>query len=191
MKEKLAILEGSLFIAGEEGMDFLTIQKVLGVDGASLNELINEYDQELKKDSRGVMLVQLGNKYKLTTKPQHHDYYQRIVENTNSFNFSNASLETLAIIAYNQPVTRVEVENIRGVNSDHIIRRLMAHALIKEAGRKDSIGKPMMYEVTNEFLDVFNLQSIEELPKLNIHEEEENEQQNIFNTRFVEENNNE
>jgi segregation and condensation protein B len=187
--ERLAILEGALFIAGEEGVDYESLQRILGIDNVALNEVIEEYKKELDNIHRGLSLVKLGNRYKLVTKAKHHEYYQRIVNSNNDFNFSNASLETLAIIAYNQPVTRIEVEKIRGVNSDSIIRRLMAYSLIKEAGRKDSVGRPMMYEVTNEFLDVFNLTSLEELPSLDI-EEDEDEVQDIFSTRFVEEDNN-
>ncbi|WP_423362929.1 SMC-Scp complex subunit ScpB [Mycoplasma sp. P36-A1] len=186
MNDKKAVLEGLLFLAGEEGIDFITIQKVLDIDGETLTILINEFDQSLKAADRGLMLVELGNKYKLSTKSIHHNYYEKLVENNSSFNFTNATLETLAIIAYKQPVTRVDVEQVRGVNSDSIIRRLLANSLIKEVGRKETLGRPLMYEVTSEFLDVFNLQSIEELPKIDL-ENENLQQQNIFNTKFNEE----
>jgi len=186
--DKQAVLEGVLFVVGEEGLTFDSIQKIMNIDTASLHELIDQYKKELENPNRGMRLVLFGDKYKLATKPEHFEYYQRIKESSNEFKFSNASLETLAIIAYNQPITRLEVENKRGVNCDHIIRRLMSYSLIKEAGQKDTVGRPMMYEVTHEFLDLFNLTSIDQLPELNLEEFEE-EEKNIFNTRFTKEDN--
>jgi len=181
----IAILEGMLFIVGSEGLSFEDLTRALSMEPEQVSQLLVEYDLALQEENRGLMLVQFGNKYKLSTKKEHHQYYEKLNETNNAFNFSNASLETLSIIAYNQPITRLEVENIRGVNCDHIIRRLQSFSLIKEAGRKDSIGKPMMYEVTDEFLDTFNLSSLDELPVLNL-EVDEDEGKNIFHTRYVE-----
>ncbi|MDF9867657.1 segregation and condensation protein B [Bacilli bacterium PM5-3] len=186
MENKAAILEGILFLAGDEGVDLEAIKLVLDCSNEMAIELINKYKEKLQDVERGLMLVELGNKYKLSTKPEHFEYYQKLVDNPTSFSFSNAALETLAIIAYNQPVTRVEIENIRGVGSDAMVRKLVAKSLIKEVGRKESPGRPMMYAITDEFLDVFNLQSIDELPELKDVELDE-EDQNIFNTRFREE----
>ena len=186
MKESMPILEGILFLAGDEGVDANAIKLVLDCDDETLNELVKEYKEKLKDKDRGLMLVELGNKYKLSTKPEHFEHYQKLVDNPTNFSFSNAALETLAIIAYNQPVTRLEIENIRGVGSDSMVRKLLAKSLIKEVGRKETLGRPMMYEVTEEFLDVFNLESINELPELKDVELDE-EEQNIFNTKFSEE----
>ena len=186
MNQKIAVIEGILFLAGDEGVDVNGLKLVLEEDDNQVKELISEFKARLKNEDRGLMLVELGNKYKLSTKPEHFEYYQKLISNPTNFAFSNAALETLAIIAYNQPVTRVEIEKIRGVNSDSMVRKLVAKSLIKEVGRKDTMGRPMMYEITDDFLDVFNLQSIEELPELKDVQLDEDEQ-NIFNTRFSEE----
>jgi len=180
---KMALLEGLLFVVGQEGLTFKDLERCLELDAQDLNQLMNDYQKRLEQPDRGFSLELFGDKFKLTTKKEHHDIYFKLLEKTNTFNFSNASLETLAIIAYNQPITRLEVENIRGVNCDHIIRKLLSYSLIKEAGRKDSIGRAMMYEVTDEFFDTFKLESLEQLPKI-VYEEQEDEE-NIFNTRYV------
>jgi segregation and condensation protein B len=187
MINNVPILEGILFIAGDEGADNKAIKMALDINDLELKNLVEEYKKLLKDENRGLMLVELGNKYKLSTKPEHFEYYQKLVDNPTNFSFSNAALETLAIIAYNQPITRVEIESIRGVSSDAMIRKLVAKSLIKEVGRKDSPGRPLMYAVTDDFLDVFNLESIDELPELKDVNLEEDEQQSIFATRFVEE----
>lgn len=185
MDYKLAILEGLLFLAGDEGVDEASIKMVLESEDDELSQLIEIFKNELDNSKRGLVLVELGNKYKLTTKAEHFEYYQKLVDNPTNFSFSNAALETLAIVAYNQPITRVEIEKIRGVSSDAMVRKLVAKSLLKEVGRRETIGRPMMYAVTEEFLDVFNLESIEELPELKDVELDE-EEQNIFNTRFIE-----
>ena len=186
MDDKISIIEGLLFLAGDEGIDATSIKMVLECDDEELSELLTLFKKELDNPRRGLILVELGNKYKLTTKAEHFEYYQKLVDNPTNFSFSNAALETLAIVAYNQPITRIEIEKIRGVSSDAMVRKLVAKSLLKEVGRKDSIGRPMMYAITEEFLDVFNLESIEELPELK-DVELDDEEQNIFNTRFSEE----
>ena len=189
MNNQCAIVEGLLFLAGDEGISKENIKQVLECDDEVVEGIFVKLNNDLLKENRGLRLVKLGNKYKLTTKPEHFEYYQKLVDNPVNFTFSNAALETLAIIAYNQPITRLEIENIRGVNSDSMIRKLSAKSLIKEVGRKESLGRPMLYAITEDFLDVFNLQSIEELPKLQniVFDEEEKD---IFKTRFSEEDNN-
>ncbi|MEG0284102.1 MAG: SMC-Scp complex subunit ScpB [Erysipelotrichales bacterium] len=186
MENNIAILEGLLFLCGDEGIIKENICLVLGMNNENVIELLGEYKNKLKDESRGLELVKFGEHYKLTTKAMYHEYYSRLVDNPTNFSFSNAALETLAIIAYNQPITRGDVERIRGVGSDNMIRKLLSRSLIKEAGFKESPGRPKLYQVTNDFLDIFNLKSLEELPILkdvNLSEEE----QDIFKTRFIEE----
>ena len=185
MDNNLSVLEGLLFLCGNEGISNKEIMNVLEIDEDELVKLIEEFNKTLNNNYRGLELSIINNRYRLITKKEHFDYYAKLVDNPINFTFSNAALETLAIIAYNQPVTRLEVEKIRGVNSDSIVRKLLAKSLIKEAGRKDSIGQPMLYEVTNEFLDYFNLNDLKELPELN--EEIEEEDKNIYSTKFAEE----
>lgn len=185
---KLAILEGLLFLAGDEGLNDNIIKEVLEIDDLELNSLINDFEEELKRQERGLILLKLSNKYKLATKKEHFEYYQKLVDNPTNFSFTNAALETLAIIAYNQPITRMEIEKIRGVNSDHLIRKLLHKSLIKQSGRSEEIGRAIMYSITDDFLDVFNLKTIEELPKLKDLDLDfnDNENINIYDTKFKE-----
>lgn len=184
MEKQTAILEGLLFIVGDEGLSETDIKEILEIGDLEFNYLIKNYQEQLLALNRGLTLKYLGERYKLTTKPEYYSYYQKLALNPANFNFSNAMLETLAIIAYNQPVTRMEIENIRGVNCDHLVKKLLGRNLIREAGRKDSIGKPMMYEVTHEFLDYFNLENLDELP--DISNEEKNDEEDLFETKYHE-----
>ena len=130
------------------------------------------------------VLVNFGGRYKLATNADYFIYYQKMVEQS-SASLSNAALETLAIIAYNQPITRTGVEDIRGVGCDAMIRKLVAKALIKEVGREDTPGMPILYGVTDEFMDTFGLTTLEELPDL-ADIVEVDEQEDIFATRYRE-----
>lgn len=186
---KLAILEGLLFLAGDEGLNDNIIREVLEVEDDELNELIEKLDQELSRNERGLVLLKLSNKYKLATKKEHFEYYQKLVDNPTNFSFTNAAIETLAIIAYKQPITRMEVEKIRGVNSDHLIRKLLNKSLIKQSGRSEEVGRAIMYSITDDFLDVFKLTSIDELPKLKDLDLDFNDNMNIFETNFKDDEN--
>lgn len=181
--DQLAIIEGILFLAGDEGKSLEDISYVLDESKENCEALLADLkDLYLRDETRGIMLVYLGNKYKLATKKEYHIYFEKMVKKTD-YSLSNAALETLAIIAYNQPITRSRIEDIRGVSSDAIVRKLIARALIKEAGREDSPGKPILYEVTEHFMDTFNLQSLEELPDLEV---EETTQDDLFNAKYQE-----
>lgn len=186
---KIAVLEGLLFLAGDEGLSDEVIKEVLEVSDDELNDLIELFNKQLDDPKRGLILLKLSNKYKLATKKEHYEFYEKLVDNPTNFSFSNATLETLAIVAYNQPITRIEVEKIRGVNSDGIIRRLLNRSLIKESGRRDSLGRAMTYSITDDFLNVFNLKSIEELPKLKDLNLDLDEELNIFESNFKDDEN--
>ncbi|MDR1782295.1 MAG: SMC-Scp complex subunit ScpB [Bacilli bacterium] len=186
----IAILEGILFLVGENGVTIKTIVNTLELNENEVYQLLDEYQNELENDNRGLSLLKYGDKYKLTTKKEYFSFYQKLASNPLNFTFSNAALETMAIIAYKQPLTRLEIEQIRGVNSDGIIKKLLLKGLIKIAGYKDSVGHPTLYSVTEEFLDIFNLTSLDELPDFSQIIVDE-EQLDIFNTRFSDEENNE
>ena len=124
--------------------------------------------RDYESDERGLRISFLGNTSKLTTKSEHKMYYEKLVTDSKTFTLSNASLEVLAIIAYNEPITRVKIDEIRGVSSSQIVRKLLARGFIKECGKDNSIGKPNLYKTTNEFLDYFGLATKEDLPKLDI-----------------------
>lgn len=176
--ERLAVLQGLLFIAGNDGLSITTIASYLSLEKktAAVLDLIVQLESKLNLDeSCGLMVTKIGNMYKLTTKPQHHERYQ----NLNSqplLRLSPAALETLAIVAYNHPVTKPQIEDIRGVNCDAIIFKLKSLNLITEIGRSDLPGKPILYDLTDEFMDHFNIESLAQLPALpqfNKHDDEE------------------
>lgn len=165
MKNK-AVLEGLLFVVGEEGLTLEQIEDVLEINEESAKNLLMELKHDYEALDRGLRIDFLGNKFKITTKFEHKEYYQKLLENPETNTLSQAALETLAIIAYNEPVTRVQIDAMRGVGSTQIIRKLVAKGFIKEVGRSELPGRPILYETTSEFLDYFGLSTIEDLPDM-------------------------
>ena len=181
---KQAVLEGLLFVSGDEGLTKEQLMELLEIDENNLNEIIDNLKDKYIKDDSGITLKMLGNHYKLTTKEEHKEYYEKLVE-IEEGNLSEASLETLAIIAYNQPVTRLTVDEIRGINSSYVVRKLVARELIEEKGRSDSPGRPILYGVTDKFLDYFGLSSIEDLPEIK-ETETKDEDVDLFESKYKE-----
>ena len=184
-----AVLEGLLFVVGEDGLTIDQIVDVLEIDEENAKALIMELKKDYEDESRGLRIDFLGNRFKITTKFEHKAYYQKLIVNPETNFLSQAALETLAIIAYNEPITRVQVDTIRGVGSTSIIRKLVAKGFIKECGRSEIPGRPILYETTSEFLDYFGLSSIEDLP--NIEEliqtpEEEEENTDLYTSKYTE-----
>ena len=187
-----AVLEGLLFVVGEDGLTLDQIEEVLEVDEETSKNLIMELKKDYEDESRGLRIDFLGNRFKITTKFEHKEYYQKLLENPETNFLSQAALETLAIIAYNEPITRVQVDAIRGVSSVSIMRKLVAKGFIKEVGRSDIPGRPILYETTHEFLDYFGLSSIDDLPNIddimkNVVEEEGDNNPDLYTSRYVEE----
>ena len=185
-----AVLEGLLFVVGEEGLTLEQIEDVLEIDEDSSKNLIMELKKDYEDDSRGLRIDFLGNRFKLTTKFEHKEYYQKLIENPETNTLSQAALETLAIIAYNEPITRVQVDAIRGVGSVNIIRKLVAKGFIKESGRSELPGRPILYETTNEFLDYFGLSSTEDLPDISefvsSEVDEVDESNDLYTSKYTE-----
>ncbi len=179
-----AILEGLLFIVGDDGITIDQIERVLNISEEDVKRLILDLKEDYQKEDRGLRIDYLGNSLKLTTKNEHKEYYKKLIEESDNV-LSVQALEVLAIVAYNQPVTRLEVETIRGINSVSLIKRLVSKGLLKESGRKDSIGNPILYKTTNEFLDYFGLESIEELPKVN-DSNDIKEETDLFTSKYKE-----
>lgn len=179
-----AVLEGILFIVGDEGISIEKIEEILEIETNKLKEIIKEMTLEYSNSNRGLELKILGNKLKLITKEEHKKYYEKLVETDDSV-LTQASLETLAIIAYNEPITRVKVDEIRGISSSHMIRKLLSRDLIEERGRSDAPGRPMLYGVTNKFLDYFGLSSIDDLPKLK-EIEVTDEEKDLYESKYRE-----
>lgn len=186
-----AVLEGLLFVVGEDGLTIEQISNVLNVDDTEAKELIRNLKKDYELEDRGLRIDFLGNRFKLTTKFEHKEYYQKLIENPETNFLSQAALETLAIIAYNEPLTRVQVDEIRGVSTVSIIRKLVAKGFIKESGRSELPGRPILYETTHEFLDYFCLSSLEDLPKIEdiIQEvsKEEDGNTDLYTSKYVDE----
>ncbi len=169
------IIEGLLFAVGDEGLSLDALSKILEVKEEEIKTALSNLRGEYESDTHGIRISFLGNTFKLTTKKEHKEYFEKLLIDTKTYTLSPAALEILAIIAYNEPITRLKVDEIRGVNSSGIIRKLVAMNFIKECGKADSIGRPNLYKTTNDFLDYFGLATKEDLPKINIRESEMDE----------------
>ncbi len=166
------IVEGLLFASGDEGITVKQLANVLEVTNDKVLHLIEELKFDYEDNHRGITIIQSNEVYHLTTKPEHNEYYKKMMDNPRATRMSQATLETLAIIAYKQPITRVEIEEIRGVNSDYAVQTLVARSLIESVGRKESIGRPVLFGTTTDFLVYFGLSSLEDLPNLPDHIDE-------------------
>lgn len=160
------IVESLLFAAGDEGLSLKQIALVLEVDEIQAESIIKELVEDYSNSSRGITIVELAGTFQLATKKENSDYLKKLVISPSSSGLSQAALETLAIIAYKQPITRAEIEEIRGVKTERPLQTLTAKALIKEVGRAEGTGRAYLYGTTKEFLDYFGLKKIEELPPL-------------------------
>jgi segregation and condensation protein B len=183
----LGVLEGVLFVVGDEGITLNQICEILSVDLEEAKRLLMELKKTYETEDRGIRISYLGDAFKLTTKKEHKEYYQRLIETPESNTLSPAALETLAIIAYNQPITRAEIDEMRGVNNVHMIRKLLAKGLIKEVGKSTMPGRPNLYGTTSEFLDYFGLSSITELPLIVKETEPEENEAELFTSIYKEE----
>ncbi|MDP4093159.1 MAG: SMC-Scp complex subunit ScpB [Bacillota bacterium] len=164
-----AIVEGLLFAAG----DMLTLEKIsdiIGIDKKTLKSIINNMIVQHQNINRGIVIREIDNGYQLCTKIEHAEYIKKLFEPRQKQGLSQAAFETLAIIAYNQPITRAKIEQIRGVSSDSSVTKLIERNLIKEAGRLDCPGKPILYEVTEEFLRCFGLKSVGDIKGIELLE---------------------
>ncbi|WP_100010753.1 SMC-Scp complex subunit ScpB [Lentibacillus sediminis] len=166
MDKMKAVIEGLLFASGDEGITLRQLSSILEVTAATVSHLIDELKYDYEHEGRGIMIIKSHEVFHLTTKPEHSDYYKKLLETPQATRMSQAALETLAIIAYRQPITRTEIEEIRGVKSDRPVKTLIARSLVEEVGRRDSIGRPALFATNKDFLTYFGLTSLEELPPL-------------------------
>lgn len=182
---KEGILEGLLYVQGDEGLTINQLTSVLEINEEEAKALIKSLSDKYDDDTRGLRINYLGNTFKLTTKEEHMNYYQKLFENPTTNVLSQASLETLAIIAYNEPITRIKIESLRGVDCTYQVRKLVAKGLIKECGKSPLPGRPTLYKTTDEFLDYFGMSTLDDLPKI---EEKEvlDEEQNLFLSNYKE-----
>ncbi len=174
-----AIVEGLLYMVGDDGLKVEQLASVIDKSIEDSEAILNSIQSKYSNENFGIELVNYGKTYKFITKQEVAPYIQALFHTSKPNTLSQSALETLAIIAYKQPITRVEIEELRGVGADMMLRKLQARNLIREAGRSDAPGKPILYEVTEEFMDSFKLYTLNELPDLpEFNSDEENE--NLF-----------
>lgn len=181
-------IEALLFVVGDDGLTIQQLANLLGEQDEVVVEAIKELSAMYEEDlTKGIMLKEIAGVYQLTTKPELAETIQKLVENPTSQSLSQASLEVLAIVAYKQPITRVAIEDLRGVKCERPLQTLASRGLIKEVGRSEGTGRAILYGTTKEFLNYFGLNSIEEMPLLPESEQVEPEQEtDLFLTKFQE-----
>ncbi|MBW9213053.1 MULTISPECIES: SMC-Scp complex subunit ScpB [Terrabacteria group] len=162
----LSLVEGLLFAVGEEGIRDEQLKDILSLNEEQLHTCIEELNQRYEQESSGIELSHYGGRYRLLSKGTIEPYLKTLFQEEAGSKLSVAAMETLAIIAYKQPITRVEIEEIRGVGADVMLRKLQARGLIEEVGRSQAAGRPILYGVSEAFLDAFQLESLQELPDL-------------------------
>lgn len=172
-----AIIEAILFTMGES----VELEKIAGaieLDKKETKKLIEELQEEYKNSKNiGMNIIELDGAYQMCTKPEMYEYLIKIAKQPKKRVLSDVMLETLSIIAYKQPVTKAEIEKIRGVSSDHAVSRLVEYGLVQELGRLDAPGRPLLFGTTEEFLRSFGVQSVDELPVLSPVQVEEFKQE--------------
>ena len=171
-KEAEAIFEAILFTMGDT-VEISKLAEVAGLDLRAAKKILKKMEDRYKAEDRGIMLTQFDSAVQLCTKPETYEYLIKIAKNPKKIVLTDTVIETLSIIAYKQPVTRLDVENIRGVNCDHAINKLLEYDLITELGRLDAPGRPILFGTTEQFLRTFGVKSIEELPELSTVQMEE------------------
>ncbi|MDD2959859.1 MAG: SMC-Scp complex subunit ScpB [Lachnospiraceae bacterium] len=165
-KKIQAAIEAILFTMGDS-VEAEKIAKALELDTPTAESILHTMMDKYQSENRGIQIIELDHSYQLCTKKEYYEYLIRIAKQPQKVNLTDVLLETLSIIAYKQPVTRVEIEKIRGVKCDHAVNKLIEYNLIKELGRLDAPGRPLLFGTTEEFLRHFGVQSLDELPVVN------------------------
>ncbi len=170
-----SVIESLLFAWGEP-LNISEISRILNIKSYVVTDAIDDMMKNYNNDpDKGLMIQKFGNSYQITTKKENYEFIQMLLQTSVNKSLSTAAMEILSIIAYKQPVTKVEIELIRGVKSSNVIKGLIDKKLIKEVGKLDKPGRPSLYATTDEFLKHFGLNSINELPQLKIEPEEESQ----------------
>ena len=187
MKHLMSKIESLLFVTGEDGLTIKQIVFLTEEPERNVLEAIEKLKEDYRdSEMRGIELKELAGTYQLVTKAEHAESIQKLIENPTSQALTQASLEVLAIIAYKQPITRVEIEDLRGVKSERPIHTLTSRGLISEVGRAEGTGRAILYGTTNEFLNHFGLNSLIELPELAESQDSTEEESDLFMTKFQE-----
>lgn len=175
-KDYKAIIESILFTMGES-VELEKLASALELEPEKIRSLIGQMTREWERAGRGVTIMELDGAYQMCTKPQMYEYLIRVARQPKRRMLTDVLLETLSIVAYKQPVTKAEIEKIRGVSSDHAVNKLVEYNLVCELGRLDAPGRPLLFGTTEEFLRSFGVHSVEELPVLSAVQIEEFKQE--------------
>ena len=165
-------IESLLFVSGDP-LTLKDISNALEVSAKTIKEILDEMMNEYDEEKRGIKLISINGEFQLVTKAENSNYIQKLLKKNKRQSLSQASLESLAIIAYKQPITRVDIDEIRGVKSESAMQRLLEKDLIKEVGRLEVPGRPILYGTTEEYLRQFGLRELNELPSLDLYKDEE------------------
>ncbi len=165
MKELEAAIEAILFTMGKS-VELSKIAVAIEQDEQTTKQLIHKLMKFYEKDVRGIQIIELEDKYQLCTKAKYYEHLIRIASQPKKHILTDTLLETLSIIAYKQPITKIEIDQIRGVKSDHAVNKLIEYELVEEVGRKETIGRPILFATTEQFLRSFGVSSLAELPTL-------------------------
>ena len=159
-----AAVEAILFAAGGS-VETARLASALELDSGEMRDILRRMELRYEEEDRGIRLLELEDAYQMCTKSEMYEYLIRIAKQPKRHVLTDVLMETLSIIAYKQPVTKLEIEKIRGVKSDHAVNKLVEYGLIEEVGRLDAPGRPILFGTTEEFLRSFGVSSVEELPK--------------------------
>ena len=165
-KEMEGVIEAILFTMGES-VELSRIAKALEEEEETVRNVIHQMMERYEKEDRGIHIIELDNAFQMCTKKETYEYLIRIAKQPKRHVLTDVALETLSIIAYKQPITKLEIEKIRGVKSDHAVNKLIEYDLVTEVGRLNAPGKPILFGTTEEFLRRFSVQSVEDLPSIN------------------------
>lgn len=170
------VLEAVLFAMGES-VELNKLAEVIEEDKETTRALLTEMTESYRNENRGMDIIELDGAFQMCSRPELYEYLIKIAKNPRKYVLTDTVLETLSIIAYKQPVTKLEIEKIRGVSSDFAVNKLLEYNLVTELGRLDAPGRPLLFGTTEEFLRSFGVKSLEELPALNAEQMEEFKQQ--------------
>ena len=163
IKEMEAVVEAILFTMGDS-VEVSRIAKVIEQDTETTRKIIRNLKDKYEVEDRGICIIELEDSFQMCTKKEMYEYLIQIAKQPKRYVLTDVVLETLSIIAYKQPITKLEIERIRGVKSDHAVNKLIEYNLVAEVGRLDSPGRPILFGTTEEFLRRFSVQSVDELP---------------------------
>lgn len=167
-----AVMESILFAMGDS-VEISKLAEVIEKDVRETKEILAEMKEGYQAEDRGIYIMELEDSVQLCTKPEMYEYLIKIAKTPKKLVLTDSVLETLSIIAYKQPVTRIEIDRIRGVSCDHALNKLLEYDLVTELGRMDAPGRPLLFGTTEQFLRCFGVKSLDELPELSAIQVEE------------------